>query len=134
MKNNIAEYLAYRGMTQTELGKKVGVAQTHISAYVNGVRNPKYDKALKIANALQAKLHDVFPDYEAIVESAKNTLTKEEATAIARFIGTNLVNTIRSADACDMSFICDLIHGYEKLCEFSGYASTTNALERSNEE
>lgn len=134
MKNNIAEYLAYRGMTQTALGKKVGVAQQQICKYINGERTPKYDKALKIANALHAKLHDVFPDYEAVEESAKNALTKEEATAIARFIGTNMVNTIRSVDACDMSFICDLIHGYEKLCEFSGYVSVTNASERSNEE
>ena len=133
MKNNIAEYMAYRGMTQTELGKKVGVAQQQISGYINGVRTPKYDKALKIANALHAKLHDVFPDYEVVEESAKNTLTKEEATAIAKFIDTSLVNVIRSVDVCDMGFVCDLIHGYEKLCEFSGYVSVTNASEKNDE-
>ena len=58
----------------------------------------------------------------------KIELTKDEAYAVANFIDTNLIDTIRvDVDIDSMEWLRHMIHGYEKLCEFSGYVGLTES-------
>lgn len=54
-------------------------------------------------------------------------LTKDEAFAIAEFIDMNIFSAIRTDEDWD-SFqnLRNLIHGYEKCCEISGYVGVTD--------
>ena len=53
-------------------------------------------------------------------------LTKDEAHAVAEFIDMNFIDEIRNNDNVDnMYWIRNVIHAYEKLCEYSGYVGLT---------
>mgnify|MGYP002649035330 FL=1 len=65
-----------RGMTQQQLADKVGMAQSRIAAYENGVNsieNMTLDKAIRICDALKVrnprKLLDSDPDSESSADS-----------------------------------------------------------------
>ena len=54
-------------------------------------------------------------------------LTKDEAYAVAEFIDTNIFTAIRDDVDWDSFYnLRNLIHGYEKLCEISGYVGMTD--------
>ena len=53
-------------------------------------------------------------------------LTKNEAYAIANHIDLTLIQSIRDDTEIDsMTWLRNMIHGYEKLCEYSGYKGMT---------
>ena len=53
-------------------------------------------------------------------------LTKLEASAVAEFIDVNLISVIRDdIDIDSMLWLRNIIHAYEKFCEYSGYIGTT---------
>ena len=53
-------------------------------------------------------------------------LTKNEAFAIAQHIDFTLIDTIRTdTDIDSMTWLRNIIHAYEKLCEYSGYVGVT---------
>lgn len=53
-------------------------------------------------------------------------LTKDEALAIASHIDSTLIDSIRDdTDIDSMQWLRNMIHGYEKLCAFSGYVGLT---------
>lgn len=53
-------------------------------------------------------------------------LTKNEAFAIADHIDATLIQLIRDDTEIDsMMWLRNMIHGYEKLCEYSGYKGMT---------
>lgn len=53
-------------------------------------------------------------------------ITKDEAYSLADFIDTNLINDIRDDPDCDcLKWLRNVIHGYEKLCQYSGYVGLT---------
>ncbi len=56
---NIKRYREHAGLTQKQLGEKMGVSQQMIASYENGTRKPKPETLTKIANALGA-------DYDAL--------------------------------------------------------------------
>lgn len=59
-----------------------------------------------------------------------NELTIDEASSIAEFIDMNLILTIRNDEDIDsIGWLRNIIHGYEKLCEYSGYVGTTEEKE-----
>lgn len=65
-----------RGMTQQQLADKVGMAQSRIAAYENGVNsieNMTLNKAIRICDALKVrnprKLLDSDPDSESSADS-----------------------------------------------------------------
>lgn len=65
-----------RGMTQQQLADKVGMAQSRIAAYENGVNsieNMTLDKAIRICDALKVrnprKLLDSDPESESSADS-----------------------------------------------------------------
>lgn len=55
-----------------------------------------------------------------------STLTKNEASAVAEFIDVNLISVIRDdIDIDSMFWLRNIIHAYEKFCEYSGYIGIT---------
>ena len=56
----------------------------------------------------------------------KYNLTKDEAFGIAQLIDETLFDTIRNdVDIDSMTWLRNVVHGYEKLCRFSGYIGLT---------
>lgn len=57
-------------------------------------------------------------------------LSKAEAEAIANHIDMTLIQTIRNdTDIDSMTWLRDMIHGYEKLCVYSGYVGLTETAD-----
>lgn len=59
---NIAYYRKLRGLSQTDLGDRVGVKQPHISRIENGDDGPPLSLFKEIAKALNVSLSDLFSD------------------------------------------------------------------------
>lgn len=57
----IREYRKLRGLTQKELGAKIGVKHNTISGYENCTNEPEQDLLFKIASALEISINDLFP-------------------------------------------------------------------------
>lgn len=56
---NIRVYRKKAGLSQKELGEKLGVSQQHIAQYENGKRTPKLETIIKIASALDCEISDI---------------------------------------------------------------------------
>lgn len=50
------------GLTQKELGKRLGIAYQSVAQWENGLRNPKLETLQRIADALNVSLWTFFPD------------------------------------------------------------------------
>lgn len=53
------------GMTQEELGKKIGVSGSSMAQWENDLRNPKLDTLQRIASALGVPVQELISDWEA---------------------------------------------------------------------
>ncbi len=69
--SKIREYRKKKGMTQAELGEKLGVNQNTISGYENGEREVGYDNLFKIVKLFGISIDDLFPT--TTVERSENT-------------------------------------------------------------
>ena len=57
------------------------------------------------------------------------TLTEQEARAIAELIDRVLFDEIRNdTDIDSMLWLKSVVHGYEKMCECSGYVALTDGV------
>ena len=54
------------GMTQEELGKKIGVFGSSMAQWENDLRNPKLDTLQRIASALGVPVQELISDWEAV--------------------------------------------------------------------
>lgn len=54
------------GMTQEELGSKLGVSGSSIAQWENDLRNPKLDTLQRIASALGVPVQELISDWEAV--------------------------------------------------------------------
>ena len=54
----LKEFREKKGLSQTELAKRVGLKQTIISQYENGSRRPNLSIAKRLADALEISLDD----------------------------------------------------------------------------
>lgn len=79
--NKIREYRKLRGLTQKELGDKIGVKHNTISGYEKGTNEPEQDLLFKIAYALNISINDLFP--ETTNPSLK--LSNKEETIIKKY-------------------------------------------------
>lgn len=53
-------------------------------------------------------------------------LTKDEAYSLADYICMNFITYIRQdVDVDSMEWVKNIVHAYEKLCEYSGYKGYT---------
>lgn len=57
----IRKFRLQKGMTQKELGLKVGVKHNTISSYEKGINEPEQSIIFSIANALDVNIDDLFP-------------------------------------------------------------------------
>ena len=63
---------------------------------------------------------------QTVLNMIDAALTKDEAHAVAEFIDINLISSIRNdIDIDSMLWLRNIVHAYEKLCEYSGYIGTT---------
>lgn len=60
------------GLTQRELGQRIGVTYQTIAQWENDLRNPKYETLLKIANALDIDVMQLFTDRESEIAEFGN--------------------------------------------------------------
>ena len=51
------------GLTQKELGERLGVSDSSIAQYESGLRNPKYETLKKIAAVLDVNINKLNPNY-----------------------------------------------------------------------
>lgn len=61
------------GLTQKELGDRLGIAYQALSQWENGLRNPKYETLQRIAVALQIDIHVFMRSVFSAVDSAPQT-------------------------------------------------------------
>lgn len=72
----IRNYRKKAGLSQKELGRKLGVSQQHIAQYENGKRIPKLETINNIAGALGIGVRHLYPDFS--YEAWKQTDTYKE--------------------------------------------------------
>lgn len=58
--NNILQYLEKHNMSQTELGRKIGVKREYINRIINNDIITRWPLAMKIARVFGARMEDVF--------------------------------------------------------------------------
>lgn len=84
----IKEYRKLNGLTQKELGDKIGVKHNTISGYESGINEPEQDLLFKIANALHVSINDLFPNTTSekhLLNIAIPNLTHEETEIIKKY-------------------------------------------------
>lgn len=78
---NLTRIREERGLTQKELGRLIGVAEATISNYENGKREPKLDKLVALADALNVSLDELVRGKEK--EPRPEVRTRLEKVAIS---------------------------------------------------
>lgn len=73
------------GLTQKELGKRLGIAYQSVAQWENGLRNPKLETLQRIADALNVSLWTFFPDGTEITLDGE--LFRVSGGIAARWIG-----------------------------------------------
>ena len=61
--DRLKQFLAVRGITQRELGERVGLTRTSMSRILSGKQEPKLGEAYVIARELGVTLNDLVEDY-----------------------------------------------------------------------
>lgn len=69
--NKIREYRKLRGLTQKELGDKIGVKHNTVSGYESATSEAEQDILFKIANALEISINDLFPPTTSAISLSK---------------------------------------------------------------
>lgn len=59
---NIRKYRRMRGLTQAELGRRIGVKNNTISQYESGRNSPEQNMIYSIAKELEVSVSDLFPE------------------------------------------------------------------------
>lgn len=71
MKSRIKELLKNQGLTISELATMIGTTQTSVSRMLSDDGNPTYDTLVKIANALNVEIQDLFSNDKNILTCPK---------------------------------------------------------------
>ena len=80
---NIKKYRKRMGLTQDELGKKLGIKQQTIAMYENDKTNIKPVTLKKIANALNVSLTDLMPELLLTDSEKKAIITLLQMLALS---------------------------------------------------
>lgn len=72
---NLKRFRKAKGLKQKELADLVGVSESSISQYENGKKNPSFEIALKLAEALDCESADLVSTRENIGPEIKKTAT-----------------------------------------------------------
>ena len=71
--SRIKHYRKAAGLTQKELGEKIGVKHNTISSYEGGKNEPEQNMLFKIASALGISVNDLFPPTEGSETTSNET-------------------------------------------------------------
>ena len=126
-KNRLAEIMAERDMTQSELSRLTGIRVSSISDYLRGIYEAKQDKVFQIAEALRVNPAwlmglDVSREWPPQENDDENYYHDPEAAALADMIKDNpryrvLFEASRNLSADDVDFVIDMINKLAKTDE-----------------
>lgn len=126
-KNRLAEIMAERDMTQSELSRLTGIRVSSISDYLRGIYEAKQDKVFQIAEALRVNPAwlmglDVSREWPSQENDDENYYHDPEAAALADMIKDNpryrvLFEASRNLSADDVDFVIDMINKLAKTDE-----------------
>lgn len=85
----IREYRKEAGLTQRELGEKIGVKHNTISSYESGTNEPEQNILFKIADALNISINDLFPK-----QSSANATTSILIPVLGRIVAGEPIDAI----------------------------------------
>jgi DNA-binding XRE family transcriptional regulator len=58
--NNLKEHILKSGLKQSYIASKLSISPNTLCSYISGRRNPRIDKAQKLAQILNCKVEDIF--------------------------------------------------------------------------
>ncbi len=88
----IREYRKEAGLTQKELGDKIGVKHNTISSYESGTNEPEQNILFKIADALNISINDLFPKQSSATQA--NTATSILIPVLGRIVAGEPIDAI----------------------------------------
>lgn len=83
-------------LTQEELAEKVDISPTHMSVIERGVKTPKLDTFVRIANALNISSDVLLQD---VVEHANESIISELSVAIGRLPQKDQIRVLNAVKA-----------------------------------
>lgn len=92
------------GLTQAEAGEKIGIKQTTLSGYENGVSEPDLDTLLALF-----RIYDI--DGSALLNEVLGSQFSSNAEVILSHEEKNLIKKYRSLDVWERKIVLDLIDG-----------------------
>lgn len=66
-------YREDKGLSQEELGERIGISNRHLSKVETGAKNPSLELVLNIANALKITVDDLLTDYLTNADEKQNS-------------------------------------------------------------
>lgn len=90
----IKKYRKEAGLTQKQLGEKLGISQQQIAQYENGKRVPKIDTINNIAGALNMGIRRLYPDFTMDEWRKSETYKNAKSTHDKRELLINLLSFI----------------------------------------
>ena len=123
-KNRLAEIMAERDMTQSELSRLTGIRVSSISDYLRGIYEAKQDKVFQIAEALRVNPAwlmglDVSREWPTQENNDENYYHDPEAAALADMIKDNpryrvLFEASRDLSKENIDFVIKMIENLPK--------------------
>ena len=80
--SRIKHYRKAAGLTQKELGEKIGVKHNTISSYESGKNEPEQNMLFKIASALGISVNDLFPSTESPDKTLVTSVSAPQSSSI----------------------------------------------------
>lgn len=84
--NRVRDLRTRAGLSQTDLGHKLGVSFQQVQKYEKGVNRMGASRLIQICEALQISINDVFDGIASVADAQSRTLADPEAMRIARDI------------------------------------------------
>lgn len=84
--NRVRELRTRAGLSQTDLGSRLGVSFQQVQKYEKGVNRMGASRLIQICDALKVTIHDVFEGVGSVPDAEEKLLADPEAMRIARDI------------------------------------------------
>lgn len=84
--NRVRELRTRAGLSQTDLGLKLGVSFQQVQKYEKGVNRMGASRLIQICEALKVTVNDIFDGIASVTDATDKTLADPEAMRIARDI------------------------------------------------
>lgn len=97
---NLKRFRKAKGLKQKELADLVGVSESAISQYESGKKNPSFDIALKLAEALDCESADLVSKRENIspAENKKTAIENDDGYASKHKLVNDMFDSCSPAD------------------------------------